>query len=65
MIEMVDYIEKNPDFIVNGFKKAGILLAMNGKFPDDEAAVNSNDSEDDDSEDGDSEDDEEEDDDCH
>ncbi len=64
MIEMVDYIEENPDFIVNGFIKAGILSALNGKFPDDEAAVNSDDSEDDDSEDDDSEDDEVEDDDC-
>ena len=69
MMEMVHYIEKNPDFIVNGFMKAGILAALNGKFPE-EDTVNNDDYKDDedeyDEEENDEDDnDDKDDDDCH
>ena len=35
MVEMVEYICKNPQFIVNGFVKAGILAALDGEDTDD------------------------------
>ena len=40
MVEMVEYIRANPQFIINGSIKAGILAALDGEDTDDNSPGN-------------------------
>ena len=43
LVEMYDYISKNPDFIVNGFLHSGISKALDGISDDDLPQLDTND----------------------
>jgi len=43
IVHMVDYIDQNPQFIVNGFIHAGITGALDGKSDESDAPENDSD----------------------